>query len=173
MFGLVVIFPLLAKQFIHFESIIRESVGKITTLATSPDALQNLKIVQYLDRANIPVDIPVITGFVKDNLPGAIDQIGTFVSNGGKSLFLWIFGFFGAFSNTVLYFVFLVFILAESKELFQNIISFLPQKTALHIGKQVPKIQTALLSWWKGQAILCTFIGGMTLIVLILLSTVF
>jgi predicted PurR-regulated permease PerM len=167
------VFPLLAKQFFHFEAIIRSSVDKLSSLAASPESLQDLRIVKYLDQMNMPVDVASITGFVKENLPGALDQIGKFVTQGGKSFFTWVFGFFGAFSNAVLYFIFLIFILAERKELFRSLVSFLPKQTASEIGKRVPKIQTTLLSWWKGQAILCSFIGIMTLIVLVILSAAF
>jgi predicted PurR-regulated permease PerM len=73
----------------------------------------------------------------------------------------------------VLYGVFLVFILAERKELLQNFMDRLPKKMSVDIDGKIPKIQTTLLTWWKGQAILCIFIFFMTLAVLLLLGKVF
>lgn len=173
LFGLVVIFPLLAKQAFHFEAVIRDFVDTLSKIATTPELLKKLSVVRYLERIDITVDLTTVTNFIKDNLPGAADQIGQFVTMGSRSVFTWVFGFFGAFSNTVLYVVFLVFILAERRELFQNLVSFLPRKTASDIESKIPKIQTTLLSWWKGQAILCAFIFIMTLTVLVLLGIVF
>lgn len=49
----------------------------------------------------------------------------------------------------MLYGVFLVFILAERKELLQNFVKRLPKKVSVDIEGKIPKIQTTLLTWWK------------------------
>ena len=72
----------------------------------------------------------------------------------------------------MLYLVFLIFILIERKSLYQNLVHFLPKKTASNIDSKVPTIQTTLFAWWKGQAILCASIGIMTLVVLLFLDFV-
>lgn len=166
-----IIFPLLAEQFIRFESVIRNGIDAVSKLAASPESLSNYRIIQYLERANVSVDLRGIADFAKENLAGGVEQISKVVTTGSKSFFGWIFGLFGAFSNIVLYLVFLVFILMERRELFQNLTSFLPKSN--NIDKKAPEIQRTLLSWWRGQAILSAFIGGMTLVVLVLLDWIF
>lgn len=64
----VIIFPLLAEQVVRFEAAIRQGIDGISRLATSPESLSNYRIVQYLERANIPVDLNGLVGFAKNNL---------------------------------------------------------------------------------------------------------
>ncbi len=169
----VIIFPLLvAEQIVRLEGVLKNMMQGISALAANPDSLKNYAIFKYLDRATVHVDVVLITDFLKNSFGTIADQVGKFVTIGSKSLFTWIFGFFGAFSNTILYLVFLIFILLERKELYTSFIAFLPKKVSVNLHKKVPTIQATLFSWWRGQAILCASIGLMTLVVLLFLDYV-
>ena len=80
LFGLMVIFPLFAKQLVHFERIIRDFIELLSAIITTPEIVQQWSIIRYLEQINITVDFSSIASFVKDNLPGAADQIGGIIS---------------------------------------------------------------------------------------------
>ncbi len=80
LFGLMVIFPLFAKQLIHFERIIRDFMELLSAIITTPEIVKQWSIIRYLEQINITVDFSSIASFIKDNLPGVADQIGSFIS---------------------------------------------------------------------------------------------
>lgn len=80
LFGIMVIFPLLAKQLFHFETIIRDAIELLSRIVSTPEILKQWSIIQYLEQINITIDFTAVTSFIKDNLPGSADQIGKVIS---------------------------------------------------------------------------------------------